>query len=796
MDKYPLIGFSIIFISGVISRKFINFNPNEIIIFIASAIIIILVLFRYSNCERIRLLISLLIYLSTLFLGILDLSINETTLPGLPKSFYFTDIKITGCVNEIRLIKNDNFDFIISADTFKTTQKFITTRTKILCRLYGDSKSEAERLYNKLSVGNKLWVAGKLKSLPKAGNPGEYDYSAQLKSRGISGTMNIYKTNDLKIRCGTRTAGDYLFKARKLIDNKIRDLHTRQGSALLRGLLLADRSIIDIELKEDFINSGVVHLLAVSGLHVGYIVLIILVVTGRMNLYVRSVITIAGLIIFALITGMPASVVRATVMAVILIIAFLTGRSTNLKNSLSTAAMLILIISPEELFEPGFQLSFSAVLSIAVFYPAFRKVSFSLSKNPGVFRNLLLFISVSLAAQVGTTPLVLYYFGKMSLVGLILNIFAIPAVGVIVGIGLITLFTGFLIPPLAVYFAAANDMLILIFNILISFSGQLTFSHLDIGNFSRQDILIFYSFLAFITFTFKKFSHVKAKVILFVLVAAETMFFCSLNDPDLLEKNKFNLMMIDVGQGDSFLIKFPNGKTALIDAGIATAYFDNGERRILPLLDYLSVPAIDYAFVSHIDADHYAGFVSLIHSGRIKCVYKPPSDSLSMKDVRFERFLKKVKIPVHYYRPGIKKIGNARLYILNIDNPQNYFKKSTNNGSGFFKIVYGKTAFLFTGDLEKPAELFYSDLYGNFLRSDVLKVSHHGSGGASGRTFLNYVKPEICLISAGLGNKFGHPAAATIKKLRSINATIIRSDSSGAALLRSDGEKIKVIDWR
>jgi competence protein ComEC len=292
------------------------------------------------------------------------------------------------------------------------------------------------------------------------------------------------------------------------------------------------------------------------------------------------------------------------------------------------------------------------------------------------------------------------------------------------------------------------------------------------------------------------FKHSFAKLVLFILVTADIFLYASIDDKNFFKKNEFNVVMIDVGQGDAILLKFPNGKTALVDAGNADYYFDNGERVILPLLEYLNIPKIDYGFVSHIDADHYGGFVSLIHEGKIKQIYKPPLDSSFYKDIRFENYLKKMNVPVHHYKRGEMKIGNVNIYILNDYRDKNFPGNTTNNMSGELKIVYGKTSFLFTGDAETTVEHYYVKRYKDFLKTDVLKVGHHGSNSSSSPQFLLKTKPEISLVSVGIQNKFGHPSSLIMNRLRAVKSKIYRTDIEGAIYLTSDGDSVKVIDWK
>ena len=185
-------------------------------------------------------------------------------------------------------------------------------------------------------------------------NPGEFDYNEYLNSLGISGVLNIYGAKDIIILNNEGNVFEsVIFSLRKFLDWEIKSLHNKQTASLLKGLLLADRSEIDYVTKTQFINAGVIHVLAVSGLHVGFVAIIFIFLFGRLNIYLRSILTIVGLLLFMFITGLQPSVFRATVMAVIIIIAFMTNRSTNLFNSLALASIIILVLNPEEIFNPG-----------------------------------------------------------------------------------------------------------------------------------------------------------------------------------------------------------------------------------------------------------------------------------------------------------------------------------------------------------------------------------------------------------------------------------------------------------
>lgn len=793
MKNYPFIQFAILFVSGILIGNFFPI-PTFIVLSLLLISIVIFIINKKIYYSQILSIASLIIF--SISLGILTFSIHKTDVKSKLSEYQKErNLSAFGTIEEIELKRNYEIAFILRTDSILILNKMISLDENLLCRLRSDSV-ERKLFYDKIKPGNQILIKGTFQQGRDIRNPGEFDYRKFLLSKSITGILSSYDSASVIF-----LSNDYyffkniIFQVRKNIDELIHQLHNSQTAGLLRGLLLADRTEIDYETKQNFVNSGVIHILAVSGLHVGYILLFFLVVFGRFNIYIRSVLTILGLISFMIITGVPASVFRATLMSVILIFAFLSGRSTNLINSIALSAVIILLFYPKEIFNPGFQLSYSAVLSIAVIYPLIQKIILQLSISNKYLKNILLFAGVSLSAQIGTLPFTLAYFNKLSLISLFSNLIVIPLVGIIVGLAIITMLVGSLLPSLANYFAVVNNVITSFMMDMIRFTGSLDFAYIRINNFSLIDSIIFYLFISFLVYSIKSSESVRFKFAVIVIVFVNIVVFADLDDKKLLSDGVLNVLMIDVGQGDSFLIKFPNNQTALIDAGVVDPFFDTGEKIIIPLLDYLGIEKIDFGFVSHLDTDHYGGFASLLYNKRIKEIYRPKPDS-SGKSIRFEKFLNRLKIPTHIYDKRKKEIGNVALYFLNEADNEYMNRLSSNDRSGIIKIVYGETSFLFVGDAEIPAEKFYLSSNKKFLNSDVLKVGHHGSKTGSSKEFIEAVTPDFSLVSAGIKNKFGHPSEIVLQRLKEINSEILRTDSLGAVLLQSDGDKIKIVDWR
>ncbi len=796
MKNYPAIKFVLLFITGILINYIFPVTIQNYFVYLALLFLTFISAIYFFLTKQKEIVSKIPIYLFVVLSGIFITVFQKPNYNFLPVEIIKQkDFHAYGTISKVELIKESEIIFNLNTDSVLIQNRKLITSVDLICRIRNGNKKSLDSLYEVISPGNIISISGTFMKGRDKRNPGEFDYNQYLKNRGISGIVYAYSSNDFKIiNSKYDHISKFIFTVRKDIDEKISALHQFQTAAFLRGQILADRSNIDYDAVTEFINSGVVHILAVSGLNVGFIVIIFIILFGRFNVYLRSFLMMTGIIIFLLLTDTQPSIVRAIIMSILLLIGFLTNRSTNMLNSLAVSAIIILIIDPRQLFDPGFQLSYSAVLSIVLIYPIFQKLIHSLKIKLHFIEYLLLFIGVSLCAQIGTMPFTLLYFGKLSLVSLFTNMIVIPVSGMVVGIGIFTLMLNTVLPVLAFYFASANDLLTSLMFYIIKVTGRFEYAFVWIRNFSIPDSIIFYSLLIILLYSIMNFKSRIAKFLIFILASLNLLIFCSLDDKYILPKNILTVMMIDVGQGDAFLIKFPNGETALIDAGEVSANFDNGEKIILPLLNYFNIDKIDYGFVSHVDADHYGGFISLINENKIKRIIKPQLDTAFTKDIKFEKFLYSKKIPFDHYSKNIMKISNCRIYILN---DIAYNQKTTSNGkSGLLKIVYGKNSLLFTGDLDRKVEMHYVESYKTLLNSDILKVSHHGSKTASSNEFISYVKPKVSLISAGIQNKFGHPSTEVLERLKTIGSKIFRTDKSGAVLLRSNGENIFAVDWR
>ena len=428
MKNYPAIKFTLFFMAGILFDKIIPVNVHNYFIYVSILILSLILTALFSLNKYYRLYEFFPVYLFVIFTGVFTAEIQKPNYSFLPPEIEKQkDFFAYGTISNVELRRDAELVLYLASDSVTYPTARIDQRINLICRIRDENEKNLDSLYNTILPGNYSALKGLFVKANGQRNPGEFDYNQYLVQKGISGILYVYNVKDLNIlNQHYERIQSTIFNTRKAIDNEITKLQQPQAAGFLRGQLLADRSNIDYNAVVEFINSGVVHILAVSGLNVGFIVLIILIVLGRFNVYLRSTLMILGIIAFLLLTDSQASIVRAVIMSILVIAGFLTNRSTNIYNSLAVSALIILLFDPSQLFDPGFQLSYSAVLSIACIYPVFQRTIHESGLKLKWIKYLLLFIGISLSAQLGTIPFTLFYFGKLSMVSLFTNLLVIP----------------------------------------------------------------------------------------------------------------------------------------------------------------------------------------------------------------------------------------------------------------------------------------------------------------------------------------------------------------------------------
>ena len=335
------------------------------------------------------------------------------------------------------------------------------------------------------SVGDKVTLSGQFQELKRPRNPGVFDYRSYYHRRDIWGSL--YDPEVTKFEASSSWNMNIFFsRSREVVSDLFRDIIGGNAGALMSALIVGLREEIPNVIRQDFADTGVIHVLAVSGLHVGYVLIIILALVKIVRLPYRwqKWAVIFCLVLYALLTGGKPSVWRATLMASFYLLAKIVQRDGNLWNIIACTALVLLIINPYYIFDLGFQLSFAAVISIVFFY-GYLEQSLPQRFRPSLIENDLLkgvsgLLLVSLSAQVGTLPFIWGFFGRIPIMGIFANVLIVPLVGVVVSIGFALLFFGW-VPVVGVAFGQAAWFISKIIFLIANLFAKIPFSSIELG---------------------------------------------------------------------------------------------------------------------------------------------------------------------------------------------------------------------------------------------------------------------------------------------------------------------------
>lgn len=265
----------------------------------------------------------------------------------------------------------------------------------------------------------------------------------------------------------------------------------------------------------------------------------------------------------------------------------------------------------------------------------------------------------------------------------------------------------------------------------------------------------------------------------------------------LQDKPVIKVTHFDVGQGDAALIQIPTGQTILVDGGDWSPGFDNGERVIAPFLRRHGITQLDFIIATHPHHDHIGGLPFLLANFSPGLLITNGDSSGSPLFRKYISLIDSLAITNTTFGCGkiVRFAPGLELWVMSpIDFPPK-LKHATNNKSIVFKLIYGRIAFLFTGDAEQEAE-YYLSQFGDLLACEVLKAGHHGSETSSTEEFLSRINPEMAVISVGERNRFSHPDEQTLNRLSERKIQILRTDREGAIVFESDGLQVKRINWK
>ncbi len=588
-------------------------------------------------------------------------------------------------------------------------------------------------------------------------NPGGFDYAGFLARRGVG--AQVYVDEVLSFQPAALTFKERL---RRGVDAGLRP----DQAALIEAMTLGIRDNLR-DLRDVFAAAGLAHVLALSGLHIGVLIAALGLLLKPLGV-LRYPLMIAFVVAFAVLVGATPSVLRATTMAVAVLLSLWLG-SGRLEPwpALSLAALLALLWNPSQLFDLSFQLSYLAVIGILVFAgPTLRLLH--ASRLPWWHPKALLVGSlvVSLGAQAPLLPLLAHTFGTVPVFGPVVNIAALPLATLLVPLGFVAGLLGTASLSLA---ALLNHLTAPLASALIWTANEsATWPSLKWGEIAPVGFAYYglgASALALVSLG-------KLRLWRGLLVVAAALSASALTPAP----HGSELIFLDVGQGDSTLIRLPHRTEILVDGG-GTPFsdFDIGENTVVPALRALGVDELELVIASHTDTDHIEGLASVLREmpvGELVIGY-PSSDSEAFRaliDTAEAR-----GVPVTEVRRGeVLDVGDAHLDILNP--PMHPFEASNDNSVAFVLNALGSKA-LFLGDLPSTVEnvLAVPDV-------DILMVAHHGSRFSTSATLLNAANPEQAVLSYGRNN-YGHPNPDVLERLRAHGVATFETYKAGAVRL-------------
>lgn len=621
----------------------------------------------------------------------------------------------------------------------------------------------------KLEYGSIIKINAQYTEATRDRNYGGFNYKTYLRTKKIYGIFNVEDVEIVK-----NGSDNIIIKLRKYIKSKLREKLKKENSELAISLIVGDRLHISSEVEDNFKKANLMHMLAISGAHFSYVILIATFISNRFqHKRLGQLIQIIAIIFFMNLTGNTASVVRAGIMSILLIGSSICKRQNDSLNNIAISAIIQIINNPYIIFDSGFMLSYSGVLGIILFY---KKISEHIH-----FKSIALTIS----ANIFIIPIMIYNFHTISGSFIISNICASWLLGIIIILEFISL----CIPIKLLYMIL--DLLIMMLRKIAEICANIPFAQMYVPRYAIFFVIIIYILI------FCRKLKCRKYVYSFLTIGVSILLIVNFTD---VYQDRMRINFIDVGQGDSCLIRY-KGTNIMIDSGGSLSKnkdgksYDIGENVLNNYLLNRGITRLDYIMASHFDEDHSQGFVFLLKNMKVKNVIISEQYKTSSIYEQFKQICKKQNIQIIYVRSGDEiRIKDLAFKILHPKSKENQISENPlNNNAIVCMVKYKNRRILFTGDIEKVAENEMVKEYTNGLKADILKVGHHGSKTSTTKEFLDLINPSVALIGVGQNNKFGHPNEDVIKRLEEKNIQIYRTDEMGEiSIIIDKNGKIKI----
>ncbi len=666
--------------------------------------------------------------------------------------------------------------------------------------------------------GDRLVVTGKSEEPPVFE---DFDYRDYLARQGVFSTMVHPGVELVGEGEGNRLLQD-IYSLRSRLSYSLEQALPEPQNAMAQALLLGRRSAMPAELTQAFRDTGASHILAISGLHVG-VLLGISVAFSRWLLGARRqvylLIPLLSIWGYAALSGMSPSVQRAAIMGSVYLLGVALGRQNSIAPALAAAAAVMAAIQPGILSDVSFQLSFTAMTGLVLIAPPIERwllqVRSGLDEVSGWSRAMASAIAATVAATLGTLPLVAFYFEQVSLVGLPTTLLALPALPFILGTSLVTALLGLAGPGEAEMVGLVAWLCLSYLKTVVEVFDAIPGNAVSVGGFGITLVVVYYAALlaavaarprlpaisARLSQPFVRESGLAERVeswqpgrrafwaMAFMgVLASAVIWTAAISRPD----GRLHVAFLDVGQGDAVFVVTPGGRQALIDGGADPKRLLNHLGDRVPFWD----DGLDMVVLTHPHEDHVAGLVEALDRYEVDMALERRFDFPSPDYALWQSVLADRDVQALQAVEGQRiTLGNGVL--LEVIYPPDRLLEGTtsdvNNASIVMRLTYGETSFLLTGDVHWDAESYILSR-SLPIRSDVLKVPHQGSNTSSSDAFVRQVTPRVAVISVGADNAFGHPHPETMDTLRAAlpDDRILTTALNGTVQFTSDGSRLWV----
>ncbi len=713
---------------------------------------------------------------------------------------------------------NYSYRCIIKLDSLYVDSLHIRNNEKLACFIHKDTSASGfvlPKKYDKIKAFVELQTIDNIRN-PYENNTGQYlkRTTGAKAIASVSSPYDIYIINSPADRSSQDVFTDFFQNIRKSINERlITSIRDTVAQAIAGAVVLGERDKLGSDISAEFRNAGLSHILVVSGFNVAIVAALIyylLRFIGMIRLKLRITISMVVVALYCFTIGLEPSVTRAFLSVECIFLALLLERKPDIGNITAAIASLALLLDPSILFDISFQLTYGAVFSLVLIYPRLSHffIPKELPKTNNRYKRYLLLATETLltstAVLIGLLPIMVYHFHRITFVSIFSNIIGIPVSSILTVISFLLIPLSYISHPLAMIYGDVTTVLSKALEMTAQLSSGITPLRFALPKFNLL-LIIFYFAALILILRSASINQALMRICYTASIAIVILLFhIPLSMRVLPNDGTLSVLFFDVDQGDAALIRTPNNKTYLIDfGGLRKDSTAVAERTIVPILEAEGINSIDAGFISHMHQDHYVGLLPLLQSGLVKQLYSSGEKTHGTLSYRLDSLVSVNHIPVINLQQGNKIIldSDVTMYLFNPDTSIRHLNAKLsgtmiNHGSLAMKVVYKNNSFLFLGDIEASDEERLTSVYGSFLKSDVVKVAHHGSLYSSTKVMTNASHPSYAVISVGAHNGFGHPTPNAISRWHNVGATVLRTDRDGAILFRSDGKNVWRDNWR